>query len=194
MKVGHLLLVAALCAFYVPAGAREKARVSSPAASMERKLRHLDSNAALSHPNPAPTVLTETEINAYLASGNIQLPVGVKSVHLQGKPGVIAGSARVDFDQLREGRGSSNPLLAIFSGVHDVQVVAHAHAVAGEGIVHVDSVSLDAVEIPRFVLRLFVEKYLQPKHPELGLDSRFDLPDRIEKAAVGLHTLTVTQH
>ena len=60
-------------------------------------------------------------------------------------------------------------------------------------IVHVDSVSLDGVEIPRFVLQLFVEKYLQPKYPNVGLDSRFGLPDRIDTAIVGQHRLTVAQ-
>jgi hypothetical protein len=47
--------------------------------------------------------------------------------------------------------------------------------------------------VPRFLLNLFVEKYLQPKYPELGLDSRFSLPDRIDSAVVGPHQLTIIQ-
>jgi hypothetical protein len=99
----------------------------------------------------------------------------------------------VDFDRVREGIHSSNPLLSIFSGVHDVVVIAHAHGAGGQGYVHVDSVSLDGVEIPEFVLELFVEKYLQPKNPQIGLDSQFALPDRIDTATVGVHKLIVTQ-
>jgi hypothetical protein len=114
-------------------------------------------------------------------------------VTLEGEPGVITGRARVDFDRVREGAHSSNPLLSIFSGVHDVEVVAHAHGVKAKGQVHVDSVSLDGIEVPRFVLQLFVEKFLQPKYPQLGLDSQFELPDRIDSATVGQHTLTVIQ-
>jgi hypothetical protein len=57
----------------------------------------------------------------------------------------------------------------------------------------VDSVSLDGVEIPEFVLELFAEKYLQPKNPQIGLDSQFALPNRIDTATVGLHKLIVTQ-
>ena len=72
-------------------------------------------------------------------------------------------------------------------------VQAHAHGSGGQGIVQVDTVSLDGVEIPRFVLQLFVEKYLQPKYPNIGLDSRFALPDRIDTATVGRHKLTITQ-
>jgi hypothetical protein len=43
------------------------------------------------------------------------------------------------------------------------------------------------------VLELFVEKYLQPKYPNIGLDSEFDLPYKIDTAVVGRNQLTVTQ-
>jgi hypothetical protein len=166
---------------------------SSDVASTEQKLRHIEANGQAARPDETPTVFSEPEINSYLASDNVILPEGVQSVKLAGEPGIITGTARVDFDRIREGTGSSNPLLSIFSGVHDVVVVAHAHGADRQGYVQVDSVSLDGVEIPRFVLQLFVEKYLQPKYPELGLDSRFALPDRLDTATVGPHKLTVTQ-
>ena len=60
-------------------------------------------------------------------------------------------------------------------------------------MVHVDSVSLDGVEIPQFVLELFVEKYLKPKYPNIGIDSRFALPAHVDSATVGLHKVTVIQ-
>ncbi len=166
---------------------------STDVASTEQKLRHIEANGQAARPDQTPTVFSEPEINSYLASDNVILPEGVQSVKLAGEPGIITGTARVDFDRIREGTGSSNPLLSIFSGVHDVVVVAHAHGAGRQGYVQVDSVSLDGVEIPRFVLQLFVEKYLQPKYPELGLDSRFSLPDRLDTATVGPHKLTVTQ-
>jgi hypothetical protein len=166
---------------------------SAEIASARQKFRHIETNGEAAHPDGTPTIVTEGEVNAYLASGDLDIPDGVKSVKLQGQPGVIDGTARVDFDRLREGINSSNPLLSIFSGVHDVNVIAHAHGAAGKGFVHIDSVSLDGVEVPRFVLNLFVEKYLQPKYPELGLDSRFTLPDRIDSALVGAHQLTIVQ-
>ena len=160
---------------------------------MERKLERIKSNGALPHPDQTPTEFTEHEINAYLASGKVKLPVGVRSVHLEGQPEIVTGTARVDFDQLKAGRRSSNPLLSVFTGIHDVVVVAHAHGAGGQAFVNVDSVSLDNVDIPRFVLQMFVDKYLQPKYPNIGLDSRFALPNRIDTARVGAHKLTVTQ-
>ena len=161
--------------------------------SIERKLQHIQSNGALAHPDQAPTEFTEQEINAYFASGAIKLPAGVQSVNFQGQPEVVIATTRVDFDQIKAGRHSSNPLLSMFSGIHDVVVSAHVYGAGGQGYVNVDSVSLDGVEIPRFALEMFVEKYLQPKYPGVGLDSKFTLPDRIDTAKVGLNKLTITQ-
>lgn len=165
----------------------------TPAASMEAKLERIRENGARSTPDPNPTEITEQEANAYVAAGNIRLPAGVQSVTFQAEPGVLVGTAQVDFDKLKAGRTSGNPLLGVFSGVHAVVVHTQARGEHGQGIVHVDSVSLDGVEIPRFVLQMFVEKYLQPKYPGIGLDTRFRLPARIDAAVVGQHRVTVVQ-
>jgi hypothetical protein len=166
---------------------------SSQVASVDRKLQHLQSNGGLAHPDPGPTEFTEQEINAYFASGNIKLPAGVQSVVFQEQPEVVNATSRVDFDQLKAGKNSYNPLLSVFSGMHDVVVTAHAYGAGGQGLVHVDSVSIDGVEVPRFVLELFVEKYLKPRYPDVGIDSRFSLPARVDAASVGLHKVSVTQ-
>lgn len=168
-------------------------KISPDLASIDRKIAHLEANGRAAHPSTNPTVLTEAEINAYLASDELEMPAGVQSVRLSGTSGAVSGTARVDFDQVRTGTNSSNPLLSIFSGIHDVAVETHAYGRGGQGYVHVDSVSLDGIEVPHFVLQLFVEKYIQPKYPDLGIDSRFTLPDRIDTAAVGQHQVTLTQ-
>ena len=189
-----LLLLFLVLLSLLTGNALAKGHSNDPAAAtMDQKLRHIESNGQSARPDQTPTVITEQEANAYLASDEVILPDGVRSVKLVAQPGVISGTAQIDFDRIREGSHSSNPLLGIFTGVHEVIVVAHAHGAARQGYVHVDSVSLDGVEVPRFVLQLFVEKYLQPKYPELGIDSRFPLPDRVDTATVGEHKLTVLQ-
>jgi hypothetical protein len=169
------------------------ARVSPELASMERKLNHIEANSRLARPDQTPTVLSQGEINAYLASDHIALPAGVESVTLEGQAGVVTGHARVDFDRVRAGIHSSNPLLGVFTGVHEVEVITHAHGVGHKGYVHVDSVSLDGIEVPTFALELFVEKYIQPRVPQVGIDSIFALPAKIDVAIVGQHTLALTQ-
>jgi hypothetical protein len=81
----------------------------------------------------------------------------------------------------------------MFHGVHQVQAEAHAEGGGGEGRIHIDSVSLDGVEIPHIALEYFVEKYVQPKHPDVGLDTTFRLPYRIDAALIGSHQLTLIQ-
>ncbi len=175
-------------------GASATNRKASPElASIDRKIARLEANGRAAHPDVAPTVLTEAEINAYLASDEIQMPAGVQTVKLSGTPGAVSGTARIDFDQVRAGTHSSNPLLSIFSGIHEVAVETHAYGRGGQGYVHVDSVSLDGIEVPTFVLELFVEKYLTPRYPQIGMDSRFTLPDRIDTAVVGQHQVTLVQ-
>jgi hypothetical protein len=163
------------------------------AASMQSKIDHINQNAQRNPPDQTPTIMTEEEANDYLASGAVQLPVGVKKVVLQGQSGVIDATLQVDFDEIRAGQRSSNPLLAIFSGRHSVRLDADAAGSGGQGKVHVRTVSIDGVDVPRVALEYFVQKYLTPKYPNVGLDSQFQLPARIDLATVGYHKLTVTQ-
>jgi hypothetical protein len=187
-----LLLTVILLARYSLTQTRS---VPNPAlvASVESKLQHLGSSGAEPRSNTVSTEFTEQETNAYFASGKVELPAGVRSVAFQEQPGVVIATSRVDFDQLKAGKNSYNPLLSVFSGVHDVVATAHAQGTGGQGLIHVDSVYLDGVEIPNFVLELFVQKYLKPKYPNLGIDSRFALPAGIDSATVGLHKVTVVQ-
>ena len=160
---------------------------------MAAKLEHLEQNGAKEHPDQAPTSLTEDEINSYFEQGRVKLPSGVKSAKFELRPQIINGTAKVDFDELKAGRSSSNPLLGMFSGIHEVRVAAHASGSGGQGRVNVDSVALDDAEIPRFILQIFVDKFLKPKYPNVGLDSTFKLPAKIDLAIVGEHKLTLTQ-
>ena len=99
----------------------------------------------------------------------------------------------MNFDQITQGSRSMNPLLMLFSGVHDVQVASHAHGERGMGYVHVDHVAIDGVEVPQIALQFFLDRYIKPKHPEIGIDSRFKMPDRIDTAVVGQLRVTVVQ-
>jgi hypothetical protein len=189
-----LLLVSLVAQFFAKADvAMAGSSQDIAAARAQAKVQRIERNAKLAHPDRAPTEFTEDEINAYFAAGKVQLPAGVQSVTFQGAPGIVTASCRVDFDKVTAGRRSANPLLSLFSGIHEVVVVANARGAGGQGAVEVQSVSIDGVEVPRFILELFVEKFLQPRYPNVGLDSRFPLPQKIDTAVVGVRELTVIQ-
>lgn len=161
--------------------------------SAAQKLAHIQRNGMQQKPDQTPVVLTDTELNAYFAEGRVKLPKGVKSVRFKTEPGIVTADTEVNFDEVRAGQESSNPLLAIFSGVHDVQVVAHGAGSGGLARVQVESVSLDGVKVPRFALEMFVEKFIRPKYPQAGLDSQFKMPARVDLAVLGDKKLTLTQ-
>jgi hypothetical protein len=163
------------------------------AESLQTKLDHIQQNGEQAHPDQAPTVMSEEEINDYIAAGRIVLPQGVKKLKLEGRNGVVTAFLNVDFDEIRAGQNSSNPMLSLFSGQHDVRVEADASGSGREGRVHVREVDIDGFSVPRMALEYFVSKYITPKYPNVGIDSQFQLPNKIDTATVGYHKLTVTQ-
>jgi hypothetical protein len=179
-----ILCCAAVVAFPLPQG---------PAASAEKKFRHIERNGKLQNPDQTPTVLTEEEVNAYFAAGKVELPDGVKSVRFRSRPGMIDALARVDFDQITASRRSANPLLLLFTGTHNVRVLARAAGAGGIGEVHVQAVEIDGVGVPRAALEFFLERYVTPRHPQVRMDTRFKLPHKLDLAIVGSEKLTVTQ-
>ena len=176
-----------------PAASQTERMYQAAADSAERKLRHIEQNAKRTPPDQTPTVLMEREINAYLNSGRVELPKGVQKVTLSGRNGFVEGTARVDFDAVMESRRTSNPLLVLFSGVHDVHARVRAQGRAGEGFVDIQSVDIDGTRVPQIALEFFISHYLTPKYPNVGMESRFELPDKIDTASVGERQLTITQ-
>ena len=188
-----ILGAAAIAQQTQPPASGTQAIYQAEARNAQRKFDHIRENAQRKSPSSAPTIITENEINAWLASGQAELPKGVKKLQLHGQPGRISAYAVVDFDEVKEGRNSMNPLLALFRGTHEIEAEARAQGSGGEGHVHIETVSLDGVEIPHIALEYFVEKYVTPKHPGVGLDSTFKLAYRIETATVGTRKVTVVQ-
>ncbi|HET9181391.1 MAG TPA: hypothetical protein VFP59_04605 [Candidatus Angelobacter sp.] len=213
MKISWIILSALLIWAYLYVNRHEDAHVSATtastqqnrstsqgsssshrlAASMQSKINYIEQNGRKARPDQRSTVMTEDEINDYLASGQVELPKGVNKVRLEGHSGQVTAFLTVDFDKIREGQQSSNPLMGLFSGVHDVTVDTNAAGTGGEGRVHVNSVSLDGTEIPHMAVQYFVDKYVTSKYPNVGMDSHFRMPDKIDTATVGYHKLTVTQ-
>src|ERR1019366_4524156 len=130
---------------------------------MQQKVDHLKQNAAQSHPDPKPVELTGREVNAYFAEGGVKLPKGVSYVRLTSQPGVIDGHAQVDFEAIMQGKGSSNPLMGLFSGTHDVHIVAQASASGGSGNIRVQAVDIDGLEVPQMALQFFAQHFITPR-------------------------------
>lgn len=161
--------------------------------SMQAKLAYLKQNAARPHPDPKPTELTEAEVNAYFNEGGVKLPKGVSHLRLSSQPGLVDAHAQIDFEAITQGRGSSNPLYSLFSGNHDLHAVAQAGGANGTGSIRVQTIELDGVQVPQVLLQIFVEHYITPKYPNVGITSTFKLPLRIDSAVVDAGRLRLVQ-
>jgi hypothetical protein len=152
--------------------------------SMQQKVAYLKQNAAKAHPDPKPVELTEPEVNAYFNEGGVKLPRGVSHVRLVSQPAVLDAHAQIDFEAITQGHGTNNPLYSLFSGTHDIHAVAQATGANGTGSIQVRAVELDGIQVPQFALQYFVQHYLTPKYPNVGITSTFKLPLRIDSAIV----------
>jgi hypothetical protein len=157
------------------------------------RLHHIQQNGVSATPDTAPTVLPDNEGNAYFAAGRVKLPASVQQLRYATTPGSVNAVARIDFDVLTQNSTSNNPLLSLFSGVHDVRVIADASAESGTATVTAQSVEIDGVPVPRMALEYFVNKYLTPRFPNVGMTSHFKLPSRVDSAKVGKGEVTVYQ-
>jgi hypothetical protein len=157
------------------------------------RLHHIQQNGMSATPDTAPTQLPDDEGNAYFAAGRVKLPASVQQLRYSTTPGSVNAIARIDFDVLTQNSTSNNPLLSLFSGVHDVRVIADASAQNGTATVAAQSVEIDGIPVPRMALEYFVKKYLTSKFPNVGMTSHFKLPSRVDSAKVETAKVVVYQ-
>lgn len=193
--VGFLLTAILVFSFLLTAqdAPTRTTHLSAAAQRCQIKFDFLERNGQSNPVQRRSTQINADEVNAWFHEGGYKLPQGVQKVVFHSQPDTIQANATVDFDAIKEGRRNLNPLLSMFSGVHDVEVTATASAQNGQGHVSIQTVSIDGLGVPRLALELFVNKYLRPKYPNVGLENDFQMPDRIYTATVGNDNALLTQ-
>ena len=177
---------AAILGFSLAAFAAKFPSPTAAADSFQQKVEHIQANAKQPEPDPKPTHFSQEEINAYFSERRLpKMPEGVKSVRFELSPENVTAYTTVDFDELRRERNTKNPLLALFTGQHDVVVVAHTEPTTpGHVRVRVESVEIDGISVPKMALELFIDRFVKPKYPNVGLDEEYKLPARIASALI----------
>ncbi|HUR37133.1 MAG TPA: hypothetical protein VM009_04900 [Terriglobales bacterium] len=193
----------ALCAMLVLVVMGVRALAAAPSASdqtkladsMDKKIGAVRENGAKARPTAKTTVFTQDEVNAYFAERRVpKMPEGVRSVRFVLSADSVLAKARIDFDDITRSRRTSNPLMYLFSGVHNVEVIAKTGN-AGPGMVHaaVESVTIDGVSVPRMALQFFIDRFVNPKYPQVDLDQDYKLPAKMDSVVIGAGKGTVTQ-
>jgi len=126
----------------------------------------------------------QSEVDAYIQHELAPLfPKGLEQVEIRLQQGLVAGSARINFDTLETGDGKSNPLLsALLRGPHLLDVVASVKTQNGTGSYEVSKVLLDQREIPKPLVDLLIQKYVVPKYPAAKPNTPFPLPYNVDHA------------
>jgi hypothetical protein len=188
MRFRSLLGTFLILVFVLTAAAQRPGPVSDTRSaayrSIQQKLAYLKLNASRPHPDPKPVELTEAEVNAYFNEGGVKLPNGVSGVRLTSRPGIIDGRAHVDFEPIMQGRNQNNPLYSLFSGQHEIHVVADGAGLNGVATIKVQTVEMDDVAIPEWALEFFLQHYITPKYHNVGMTSTFPMPLRVQTATV----------
>jgi len=192
-KIKPIALACALLAVTSVAAAPVKSQ-KTLADSMEKKIALVRENGARPEPQKRVTIFEQDEINAYFAERRLKMPDGVKSVTFDLSTDKVVSQTRVDFDEITRERRNHNPLMYLFTGTHNVEVVARTRN-SGAGAIHVavESVVIDGVTVPRMALQFFIERFVNPKYPTVGLDRDYQLPSKMKSVVVGARKGTVTQ-
>lgn len=162
--------------------------------AMEKKINLVRDNGARETPQKRTTIFTQDEVNAYFAERRLKMPDGVRSVTFELEPGKVTSHTRVDFDEITRERRSRNPLMYLFTGTHNVEVIARTrNGAPGRVHVTVESVEIDGVTVPQMALEFFVERFVNPKYPTVGLDRDYALPSKMKMVSIGARRGTAVQ-
>ena len=158
--------------------------------ALKEKVAAITAHAGRLDPRTRRTTVTEREVNAYLVyDATAQLPAGVvePSVQILGN-GRVAGRAVVDLDAVRKQHGAAGLLdpASYLTGRLPVTATGVLSTARGVGRFALESASVGAVPIPKFLLQEIVGYYSKtPDQPNgIGLDDPFALPARIRDIRV----------
>ncbi len=151
-------------------------------------------------PPHSPVVLQSSGVDAWLAGpGQKKLPAGVSQVRLWSGPGMIHGSALVDFDQVHKAHPNSNPLVeamleSLFTGVHQVGATARVDSPsAPKAQLTITQVTLDGQAIPSGLIDAAIAAFVTPHHPDIRRTFQVSLPRHVRQVEVR-HNQVVLQY
>jgi len=211
MSVRQLRLSLALCALCVMSAPSSPAAVSLGASAgdvrqarrdaelMKQKVAAINQFAERPGKQPRRTVVTESEVNAYLTyEAREQLPVGVvdPAVTILGT-GRLSGRATVDLDAVRTQRKATGLLdpMTYLTGRLPIAASGVLTTQDGVGRFELESAELSGVPIPKMLLQEILSYYSRtPEKPGgIALDDPFALPARIREIHVQRGQAVVVQ-
>lgn len=157
---------------------------------LRQKVATIQQHGALRARQERRTILTENEVNSYLAYDSPRdLPAGVvdPSITVLG-PGRLSGRAVVDLDAVRKSRNPTSLLdpMSYLSGRLPITATGTLKTSLGIGRFQLESAAVGGVPVPKMILQEIVSYYSRtPENPAgIGLDDPFALPAGIREIQV----------
>ena len=135
------------------------------------------------------------ELNAYVSQEVRTVTDGVRNAQLQFLgPGLVRGSALVDFAKVRRSQGHPPGWLLskLLEGERPVSVTAHLTSGGGQATVDVQQVQISGIQIEGETLDFLIQTSLLPLYPNAMVGRPFALGHRMEKIDVQPTGVVVT--
>jgi hypothetical protein len=160
------------------------------AALLKEKVATITAHGEKAMKQPRKTILTESEVNSYLAfDAKEQLPAGVVEPWVTALgTGRVSGRAVVDLDAVRKSKNPTSlldPMNYLF-GRLPVTATGTLKTSNGVGRFELESASAGSIPIPKMLLQEIISHYSRTRENPSGLslDDPFALPARIREIQV----------
>jgi hypothetical protein len=152
------------------------------AEELQVKIDTIQKASTIEPRDPEQMEVSDLELESYvLFSLKEQIPARVDSFDVQLTRDTVAADTRLTFAS----NSTRNPVIdALIAGTHDVFLKGKFSARDGMGKFDLEQVRVDGIPVPKSVIQALVERYVNPKHPDVDLNSPFEMPWGIENLTI----------
>ena len=143
-------------------------------------IRDAENSSTRSLDEAATILVTETEMESFVFfSMGDEIPARVDSIDVTVEAGTIAAATELTFDSEAS---SGNPIVdLLLQSPHSLFVKGALEGHDGEGTFRLQQVRVDGFPVPVVVVEILVDRYVNPRFPEVDLDEGFLIPWGIEE-------------
>ena len=137
--------------------------------------------------------LSDSEVTAFIASGEVEVPVGVSGVKVQFQPDAAVVDSTIDLAKTQEAKGKSLSMFMrmLLQGERKLRTTCRYTSTAGMGTLDVESFEIDGAKIDGTMLDFLLENLVAPNYPGVKLGEAQELPDHIRQIRLETGMLVV---
>jgi hypothetical protein len=137
--------------------------------------------------------LSDSEVTAFIASGEVEVPAGVSGVKVRFQPDVAVIDSTVDLAKSQEAKGKplSMFMRMLLQGERKLRTTCRYTSAGGTGTLDVESFEIDGAKIDGTMLDFLLQNLVAPNYPGVKLGEAQELPDHIRQIRLETGMLVV---